>query len=363
MSPPIEDLHEDRDIRTSALLFGHIRLGVFDTKRGAPRQTETFVFTSPDRQRLEPIARDFGGELERYEPQGGGEEPWRVVSETDAFTALFPGPWADENVAQSWELWARSGPSRFCTGKTCELISYDEETGERLVDSVECICRRQGTRECKAETHIRLLLPQTGLGIWELTTGSKIGAIELYDQARFIDQITNGMMNRVPIRVIYRPREIHYFDAKKRERHSTTKRIVSLSVAGDAAHALAALAVTEERGLVEVVRAALADTNGGAPALTAGGDAAAGGGAGAPPPSSEPEAVEEPAEAPPRSTEEGTGPGSDAPASRELWAKAADKGLKGSAVLKKVRELELGQPRSISAITDSQLRAVMETAS
>jgi hypothetical protein len=333
---PMTDLHEDRDVRTKALLLGHIRLGIF--KGRAPSQTDSFVFTSTDRQRLEPLAEDFGGKVEGYTPQGAGTDRWRLISETDAFTALFP--FADErNLSQDWMLWKRSGLQRKCDGYTCSVYTTDEESGEIDVEDTACICAAKDERECSPETRIRLLIPQTGLGIWELTTGSKIAALDLYAQYQFIAAASRDRVNHVPVRVVYAPREISYFDEKKRKRKTTTKRLVSLSVAGDAIAVLQGLQMEPNHALLAAVEKTLKDAGRELPsvetrkALEAGEDEN---------PSAEAPTPEPPAAGPATSNEAAVAssedPDLDLPATPEQWAIAAKHHLTKVDVMKAAKE-------------------------
>lgn len=259
---PLDDVHtEDRVPNAKALLFGHIRLGIYraDLKPPRPVQSDTFIFTSADERRLANLAEDFGGEVERYEPQGAGEEPYRVITETDAFTAIFPFPRADHNLTQDWELWGAGGIKRSCNGYDATVIEVDEETGQVDREVAPCICNAQESRECAPVTRLRLLLPQTGWGLWELRTPSKIAADALYDQVGFIAALAEGRMNQLPIRVVYAPRKIRFYDEKKKRRSWTTKRVVSLSIAGDAARVAHILGAKPDAALLASVRASLED--------------------------------------------------------------------------------------------------------
>jgi hypothetical protein len=263
---PLTRLHEGREPRVQAMLLGHVRLGTFNGKH--PQESPTLIFTSSDRQRLEPLARDFGGKITEYKPQGMGEESWRLVSETDALTCLMPFPNLEANVDQAFELFGTGGLKRACDGFAARLRTVDAESGEVTEEQAACVCEAKGKMECATTTRLHLLLPQTGLGIWLLTTHSKIAAIHLWDQARFIAQLAKGRMNNLPIRLLWAPRTIHYFDQKEKKRRSTTKRVVSLSIAGDAERALAPLGLEPDRGLIQAVSLALEDA--GRRALSAG---------------------------------------------------------------------------------------------
>src|SRR5919108_886340 len=255
---PLTRLHEGREPRVQAMLLGHVRLGTFTGKH--PQESPTLIFTSSDRHRLEPLARDFGGKITEYKPQGMGGESWRLVSETDAFTCLMPFPNLEANVDQAFELFGTGGLKRSCDGFEARIRTVDTESGEVTEEQAACVCEAKGKLECATTTRLHLLLPQTGLGIWLLTTHSKIAAIHLWDQMRFFASVARGRMNHLPIRLLWAPRTIHYFDQKEGKRRSTTKRVVSLSIAGDAERALAPLGLAPDRGLIQAVRLALEDS-------------------------------------------------------------------------------------------------------
>jgi hypothetical protein len=254
---PLRSIHEGRQPSVRALLLGHIRLGVY--AGGRPQESATLIFTSSDPDRLKPLAEDFGGEVERYKPQGAGGEEWRLQSETDRITALFPFPDLDRNVQQDFELWGRGGLKRRCDGFEATLIHVDGETGEITEEQAPCICQEKNKQECAATTRLNLLLPQTGLGVWQLRTGSKIAARDLWDQVGLVATLAKDRMNLVPVRIVWAPREIKYWDEKEGKQRTTTKRVVSLSVAGDAQRALTPLGLRPDRGLIHAVRSALED--------------------------------------------------------------------------------------------------------
>ncbi len=253
---PIRSLHEGREMSKRAIRFGHVRLGTYNGRH--PEQSDAFIFTSADADRLKPLQRDLGGTIERYTPQGAGEEPWRLVSDAEAFTCLFPFADLAQNVSQSFELWRRSGIVRSCEGPgyQCTQIERDEITGEVTETEAPCLCNPERV-ECSATTRLLLLLPQTGLGAWELVTGSKIAAVHLWDQVRLVEQVAAGAMNRIPIRLVYGARQISYFDEKDAKRKTTTKRVVSLTIAGDAERVLSLVAASPDQALLGAVREVL----------------------------------------------------------------------------------------------------------
>lgn len=371
---PILDLEERRDAK--ALLLGHIRLGTFSANH--PQASEGFVFTSSDPARLKPLAADFGGEVAQYKPQGAGEETWRVVSHSDAFTAVLPFPDRERNLDQWRVLWQRSGLKRRCDGATCSLIHVDEETGEITEENQACICAETNNQLCDSETRLYLLLPQAGLGLWQLTTHSKFAASYLHAQLGFFEAVAPGRLNHLPVRVLYAPREIAYFDQKEGKRRTTKKRIVSLSIAGDAEHALRALALEPDRALIAAVSAALEDAGrelvGVRPSLalpeaTADEPPASTVARASPDANARPdeaagaEAPGEPGPSPPGSAGRPDAP-DDEPASTELWGEAIAVDLSGRKALLRLNKgrAPTEKIRDATVITTGQLRALIKEA-
>jgi hypothetical protein len=353
---PLRTLNEGREPKVKSLLLGHIRLGYFDEAKGYPRQSETLIFTSADADRLKPLQRELGGSIERYSPQGSGTEPWRLISDADAITVLFPFPDPEGNLSQSFELWGAGGIKRRCDGFTCALITVDEVTGEWSEEESPCLCDRDA-RECAPNTRLRVILPQTGLGIWELQTGSIIGATELHDQVRFIADVARGRMNAVPVRLVYAPRQINYFDAKKKKRSTTTKRVVHLSVAGDAAAALGALGAPEDRQLLEAVKLVLTPGEHAAlPPGSADGDAPSGARAGEGSGGEATSTVVAPAATGPSPPED-----SGELATPTQWAVAERHKLRPASILKEVQSMPGGEGiTKHSAVTKAQMTAALE---
>ncbi len=363
---PLRDINEDRAVKVKSVLFGHIRLGLFNGKH--PEQSKTFIFTSKDPERLKPLQRDLGGTIERYTPQGSGEEPWRLISDAEAFTCLPAFPTFETTVEQAYELWGAGGIKRSCDGFDATLIDVDEVTGEITEEQSGCICAAQDRRECAASTRLHVLIPQTGLGVWTLQTNSIVAATELFDQMQLVNTVAPDRLNVVPIRLVYGDRKLHYRDPKTHERKPTTKRIVSVSIAGDAERALAPLGVEPERQLLAAVRNALASSG---RALSAGD------------PSDMPPAVSRalPASAPigtpdpepvvggeaalagaSSSTEPRVPP--TAPATNEQWAEAARLKLTKSHVLRRVnderRETKQEIARAATDVTHGELERILK---
>jgi Recombination directionality factor-like len=226
---PIRDAFEGRQARPP--LLGRIRLGVFDERKGYPQQSDTFVFTAGDQMYLQPLAREYGGQVERYTPQGSTEDSWRLISSADAITVLFPWGYAEANLQQWYELWSRLGLRRRCDGYDAQVMEVDEETGEITTEERPCVCAAMGERECSPRSRLQVWLPQTGLGLWEVSTGSKVAMFGLHDTLEMLDGYFAGQMHRIPIRLMYEPRRIRYFDERERKMRTTTKRVIAVGLA------------------------------------------------------------------------------------------------------------------------------------
>jgi hypothetical protein len=205
---------------------GRIRLGVFE--RGHPTQAETFIFTSADPGLLHNLAVEFGGTVSEYVPQGSTQPSWRLVSESDVITALLPFANAGENIDQWMEQWGSLGIKRRCDGNDVELTTITEATGEIRREQVPCICRAEGRMVCQPVTRLRVWLPQSGaIGIWLLQTHSKVALYGLDAVMRQMEDVADGALHRLPVRLVYEPRALGFTDAQGKRR-KVTKRVLRM---------------------------------------------------------------------------------------------------------------------------------------
>lgn len=234
------------------VVIGHIRLGIYE---GRPKATDTFVFSSPDQHFLRPLAAQYGGDVLPYEPQGGlSGDRWRLISGSDSIVVLLPFERWDDNLVQFYELHGAGGLKRRCTGIDATTYEVDEYTGDVSKDEVACLCADLAERECATVSRLRCWLPQSGLGVWECRTTSKTASYDLEDEMWLLESAFTGQLNRIPVRLTYRPRTIHYRD-KDGKRKRTTKRIISVSLAQAVTEVLAGLGT--DRPLEAAVRGAL----------------------------------------------------------------------------------------------------------
>jgi hypothetical protein len=225
---PIREVEEQG---AALAVVGRIRLGVFTGK--APKASTSFVLTAPSPTTLEPLARDFGGRVEPYTPQGQSEDAFRVVTESAELVGMFPAPHVEDVFDQWYELWTAIGRARKCDGELCDFV--DETTGE-VGTGAPCLCTddpyaKATERECSPRTRLRLWLPQTvGLGVWEVSTSSVWAAFGLASQLAILEQVLGGDLRSAPVVLRYLPRAIRYRDASGKA-HRTTKRIVTIDLA------------------------------------------------------------------------------------------------------------------------------------
>ena len=158
-----------------------------------PVRSETFVFASDSTERLEAVARTFGGSVEPS-PDPQREGLYRVITKAREIEVILPAE--DERAWDAWwELWGASGCLRRCDGETA-LFAVDPETGERA-EGVPCVCAARGLQRtdpmhCKPTSRLNVVIPALkdapGLGLWQvqsrgLSTYMSIhGALDLVRQ-------------------------------------------------------------------------------------------------------------------------------------------------------------------------------------
>ncbi|QXJ25954.1 hypothetical protein AGRA3207_007523 [Actinomadura graeca] len=146
---------------------GQIRLGVFVAGKGTrphPEKLDRFRFTSAARPLLVQVADRYGGQVVRWQPQGGGPPAWQVVSRVDRVPVIVP----PRALSQYMETWSRGGLQRRCDGVTEQLSGRP------------CPCRRDRDRTCTPNTRLSVLLTEIeGLGTWRLWTRGWDAAAEL----------------------------------------------------------------------------------------------------------------------------------------------------------------------------------------
>jgi hypothetical protein len=165
-------------LQRQARELGRLRTGTFDKpqgKKGRPVRSSTWILTSPSDIYIEAAAAEWGGTVEKWQPQGNGAQQYRVITKASAIDAILaPG----DPLSQSLEMWNRGGCARRCDG-LAETLSGSS-----------CLCVQEYGPEfwkvapkdsvCKMTTRLNVILPSLpDIGVWRVETGSFWAANEI----------------------------------------------------------------------------------------------------------------------------------------------------------------------------------------
>lgn len=173
--------------------LGRLRTGYTDGHR--PVRSDTWIVSSHAEHYVQAAADAWGGEVEKWQPQGGGAAQWRVRTSAVALDALLP---PGDPLSQSLEQWGGGGALRRCDGVT-----------EMLSDS-PCLCRARfgdafheqakGT-VCATTTRLNVFLPEMpDVGVFRAETHSHYAAQEIAGAVDLIKSATGPDMV-IPIRL------------------------------------------------------------------------------------------------------------------------------------------------------------------
>src|SRR5688572_24225369 len=165
-------------------------------KRPRAVRSQTWIISSHAEHYVQAAAEVWGGQVEKWQPQGNGAAQWRVMTEASSLDAILP---PGDPLSQSYELWSAGGAQRRCDGMT-----------ETLSDS-PCLCRAQWgenfhevaprDRACKMTTRLNVILPEMpDIGAWRVETHSYHAANEI---AAAVD-VLNGSIGSealIPVRL------------------------------------------------------------------------------------------------------------------------------------------------------------------
>lgn len=165
-----------------------------------PVRSDTLVFRSDDRSRLEAIAAKLGGAV-TSSPDPATEGTWRLISKAASVDVVVPA-----NDRRGWaavyEFWGAGGKLRECDGRTCRF-AVDPQTGERRED-IPCVCRElelEGDQACKLTSRLNVILPDLldvpGLGVWQVESRGTSTYMALQGTVNFLEH-AGGIMG-VPL--------------------------------------------------------------------------------------------------------------------------------------------------------------------
>lgn len=147
---------------------GRIRIGqqvATNTGKRRPVKLDRFRITSQDRDKVEHVARIYGGTPTQWADAPIGEQ-WEVVTEATALQVIVPP--SAMAFSQWMEQWSGGGCTRRC------------DTEIEMISGGPCICAAEDEPSCKPTTRLSVMLRDLdGLGVWRLETHGHYAAAEL----------------------------------------------------------------------------------------------------------------------------------------------------------------------------------------
>jgi hypothetical protein len=191
-------------LQRQARELGRLRAGTTEPAangRTRPARSRTWILTTHQREYLDAAAEAWGGEVQRWTPQGGGAEAWRLITEAEAIDAILP---PGDPLSQHYEMWSKGGCQRRCDGQTEQLSNRP------------CLCLAQFGEEfhlqkpedaCRPHTRLNVVLPDVpDLGVWRVETKGFYAANEIAASIDLIRNATGGAV-MVPVRLRIEPRK------------------------------------------------------------------------------------------------------------------------------------------------------------
>lgn len=188
-----------RTIQQQARELGRLRTGTYEKPekgKGRPVRSKTWILTSQAEHYVEAAAAEWGGKVEKWQPQGNGAQQFRVVTGAVAIDAILP---PGDTLSQSLEMWNKGGAARRCDGYT-ELLS--DSPCRCVADwgpEFHAVAPKDET--CKMTTRLGVILPDMpDIGVWRVETHSFYSANEI---AAAVDMMRAavGPQGLVPLRL------------------------------------------------------------------------------------------------------------------------------------------------------------------
>lgn len=156
--------------RTRLPVAGRIRSGVKGRAANGkikPVAIETFRFTCRRSDDLEVLAGLYGGAVRPWsDPKS--EDRFELISEAGEIRVALPNDPLGESY---YEMWGGRGLARRCDGIEAEVTRKGPDGQEW--DTVPCLCRQRGVKECKPKLRLAVILPELPFrGTWRFDTGS-----------------------------------------------------------------------------------------------------------------------------------------------------------------------------------------------
>lgn len=199
-----------RTAQKQARELGRLRTGYSipnqdPNKRPRPVKSKTWVVSSHAEHYVTAAAKAWGGQVERWQPQGSGAPQFRVITEAEQLEAILP---PGDPLSQANEMWNKGGCVRRCDGETEQISRHP------------CLCLSQHGPEwhllrqdlytkdkvCAATSRLNVVLPDMpDVGVWRVETHSWYAANEL---AGTVDMVLSGTGGKglVPVTLRIEPR-------------------------------------------------------------------------------------------------------------------------------------------------------------
>lgn len=163
---------------------GRIRLGRSEPngRNKKPIKLRCFRFTSSQRDLIATLAEHYGGTVQPWEQQ------FEIISEVNQIPVIL---FAD-GLDQTYEQWSGGALQRRCDGLKCEMPEPDGDYDWKMAEH-DCICARQGFRECAPKTRLSVIIPVLPFaGTWRVETSGFNAAEELPGMFEMITRINSS---------------------------------------------------------------------------------------------------------------------------------------------------------------------------
>jgi hypothetical protein len=174
-------------------------------KRARPVKSKTWVVTSHAEHYAQAAAEAWGGDVERWQPQGNGAPQFRVITKAEQIDALLP---PGDPLNQYNEMWTKGGCQRRCDGQTEQISRMPCLCLAEFGEDWHLLRQDQYRKDkvCAATSRLNVILPDMpDVGVWRAETHSFYAANEW---GGTVDMVLSGTEGKglVPVSLRIEPR-------------------------------------------------------------------------------------------------------------------------------------------------------------
>jgi hypothetical protein len=174
-------------------------------KRPRPVKSKTWVVTSHAEHYVEAAAAAWGGDVERWQPQGNGAPQFRVITKAEQIDALLP---PGDPLNQYNEMWSKGGCQRRCDGQIEQITRRPCLCLAEFGEDWHLLRQDQYRKDkvCAATSRLSVILPDMpDVGVWRAETHSFYAANEW---GGTVDMVLSGTEGKglVPVTLRIEPR-------------------------------------------------------------------------------------------------------------------------------------------------------------